>query len=397
MSSAFPRSTQSLATDRGRGVTLGIGLAALLLSAWLAWAFFARLAIYAVSDTARLEVDSVVHVVQAPIAGRVLATHAQLGQEVERGAVLVELDAAAEQLQADEADSRLGALAHQLQALNTEIDAVSAALETAQQAAHIAIEEARARLRQAQASAELAAQDAKRAQGLHNRGYVSEADWQRAQALAAQEDAARDRLRLAVSRLQQEHDTQTRDRQARLEALLRERTRLDGEQTTAQRALARLAHETDRRRILAPVAGRIGEVRSLPPGSFVEEGDMLAAVVPAGQLMVAADFAPAAVLGRLRRGQEARLRLDGFPWAQYGSVAATVAQVASETRNGRVRVEFQAQPTPHAAIPLQHGLTGAIEVEVERVTPATLVLRAAGRLLATPQAAVTAQAQERTP
>jgi multidrug resistance efflux pump len=153
----------------------------------------ARLAVYEVTETARLEVERAVHVVQAPVAGRVLATHAQLGQAVERGTVLVELDSATEQLRAEEARSQLDTLAHQIQTLNIEINDATEALQASQLASHIALEEARAHLRQAQ--------DAKRAQGLHNRGYLSEADWQRAHAQAEQEHAARERLRLAVSRL----------------------------------------------------------------------------------------------------------------------------------------------------------------------------------------------------
>ena len=392
MPSAFPRSTYALDTDRGRGMAAGILLVALLLSVWLAWVCFARLALYEVADTARLEVGRAVHVVQAPVAGRVVATHAQLGQAVEPGTLLVELDPTSERLRADEARSHLRTLAQQRQALSTEIGMATEALQASQLAARVALEEARAQLRQAQVAARLAVQEVKRAQGLHSRGYLSDADWQRAQARAEHAQAARERLHLAAHRLQQEHDTQARDRQVHVEQLRRERTRLAGEQVTAQRTLARLTHETSRRHILAPVAGRIGDVRGLQPGAFVEEGDRLAAVVPSGDLMVVADFDPAAALGRLQAGQPARLRLDRFNWTQYGAVAATVARVASEAHNGRVRVEFQVQPALLSVIPMQHGLTGSIEVKVERVAPVTLVLRAAGRLLASPRETVTAMA-----
>lgn len=392
MSSAFPHSTHALDADRGRGVVVGILLAALLASVWLAWAFLARLVVYEVTETARLEVDRAVHVVQAPVGGRVVATHVTLGQEVTRGAVLIELDTATERLRADEARSHLDTLAHQIHAVHAEIAAATAALQASQLGSRVALEEARAQLRQAHVAAQFARQEAQRARGMHTRGYLSEADWQRAQAQAKQAQAVRERLRLAISRLQQEHTTQTRDRQVRLEQLGRERTRLEGEQTMAQRTLERLTHETSRRRILAPVAGRIGEVRALRHGSVVEEGDILAAVVPAGDLIVVANFPPSAALGRLQRGQPARLRLDSFHWSQYGTVAATVARVASEAHHGRVRVELQVHPAPLSAIPLQHGLTGAIEVEVERVAPVTLILRAAGQLLATPKATLTAMA-----
>jgi len=94
------------------------------------------------------------------------------------------------------------------------------------------------------------------------------------------------------------------------------------------------------------------------------------------------DFLPSAAIGRIQTGQPARLRLEAFPWTQYGAVSATVASVASEVRDGRVRVELTVRPNPASLIPLQHGLPGTVEVEVDRVSPAILVLRTAGQLLA---------------
>ncbi len=156
----------------------------------------------------------------------------------------------------------------------------------------------------------------------------------------------------------------------------------------------RLAHDTSRRRILAPVSGHIGEVRAISVGSVVEEGDVLAAVIPPGDLQVVADFVPSSALGRLQPGQAARLRLDRFHWSQYGTVAARVARVATEVHRGRVRVELTVEPEPNSAIALQHGLTGTLEIEVERVAPIALVLRAAGKLLARPTTTRTAMVQE---
>jgi membrane fusion protein (multidrug efflux system) len=71
-------------------------------------------------------------------------------------------------------------------------------------------------------------------------------------------------------------------------------------------------------------------------------------------------------------------RLDGFPWAQYGTPAATVTRVATEARDGAIRVELDLAPQTPTAIPLQHGLPGTVEVTVEHVSPATMVLRGVG-------------------
>jgi membrane fusion protein (multidrug efflux system) len=132
------------------------------------------------------------------------------------------------------------------------------------------------------------------------------------------------------------------------------------------------------------VAGRVGSVLPpLPPGAFVKEGASLGAIVPSGELRVVAEFTPEAAIGRVREGQPGRLRLDGFPWTQFGSVGARVVSIGSEPRDGRVRAELSVVGAP-PAVPMQHGLPGSLEVEVERATPAALVLRAAGRVMTTP-------------
>jgi hypothetical protein len=104
-----------------------------------------------------------------------------------------------------------------------------------------------------------------------------------------------------------------------------------------------------------------------------------------GKLQVVANFDPPAALGRIRPGQHARLRLAGFPWAQYGSVSATITNVASEIRDGSIRVEMALDPNSSSRIPLQHGLPGSVEVQIETVSPANFVLRTVGGLLAGPK------------
>lgn len=385
MSNAFPRSARILMVDRGRGIIAGILVASVLCSIWLVWAFLARVVVYAVTDTARLEVDRAVHRVQAPVAGRVVATHLELDREITRGAVLVELETVAEQLQYAEAQTRLATLTHEIEALAGEKTKAEQALREARQASNIAFDEAQAQYREAQIIARFAAKEAERAKRLHTRGYLADADLQRTQAQMQQRLASADSLRLAARRLQQEQRTHERDRQVAMERLTRELARLQGERSTITAAIDRLTHDIARRRILSPVSGRLGEISALQPGVFVKEGHTLAAVVPEGDVHIIADFLPHDALGRIQAGQSARLRLDSFPWSQYGMLTATVARVASEVQNGRVRVELTVSAASTPLITIQHGLTGTLEVEVEKVAPATLVLRAAGQLLAAPR------------
>ncbi|HJW84808.1 MAG TPA: HlyD family secretion protein, partial [Anaerolineae bacterium] len=91
-----------------------------------------------------------------------------------------------------------------------------------------------------------------------------------------------------------------------------------------------------------------------------------------------ADF-PAATFGRIRPGQPARLRLAAFPWTQYGTLSATVATVDYDVDSDSVRVGLDLAPGANSAIRLEPGLRGNVEVEIERVSPAVLAVRAAGR------------------
>jgi membrane fusion protein (multidrug efflux system) len=55
--------------------------------------------------------------------------------------------------------------------------------------------------------------------------------------------------------------------------------------------------------------------------------------------------------------------------------------VAHERRDGQIRVELGLASDLAFPIPLQHGMPGTVEVEVERVAPATLLLRSIGKRL----------------
>jgi membrane fusion protein (multidrug efflux system) len=75
------------------------------------------------------------------------------------------------------------------------------------------------------------------------------------------------------------------------------------------------------------------------------------------------------------------VRLEGFPWTEYGEVIARVTNVARELRDGEARVELEVvRASPR--IPLQHGMPATVQIELEKATPMELVLRAAGRLVA---------------
>lgn len=381
MSTSFTRTLRSLTAD---SMHLSLGALAAgtgLLAAWGGWFLLARVSLFEVTEQARLEASAAAYAVEVPVAGRVVSSNLAIGREVKAGEVLVELDAQPERLQLQEESARLQGLRAQVQALRNQASAEEKARVEEQLAARVAVEQARAQEREAQAPAQFSAEEARRLAELHKQGLIADRDFQRGRSEADKQRAAADASRIVSRRIEQEQRTRDSERDTRIRKLAADITALEGQISAIGAAEARLRNEAERRVVRAPATGRLGEVKMLKTGAYVAEGDRVAAIVPAGGLRIVAQFDPPAAIGRLREGQPARMRLAGFPWTQYGSMEATVAHVADEIRDGKVRVELALGDRGRLKVEPQHGMPGSVEVEVERVTPAALVLRLAGRWL----------------
>ncbi|MGO8995699.1 MAG: HlyD family secretion protein [Polyangiaceae bacterium] len=381
MPSTFSRTFRSLESEsegRSRAVLLG---AALVLGAWTSWFTLARLSVYVASDTAQLEVMRATHPIDAPVGGRVIEMNVALDQEVHAGDVLVVLDSETERLELAEARAKAEGIEPQLEATRDTLAAEERALGDLSQQSHSAIDEGKARIREAQAAAKLADSEAERLEGLRAKGSVSEIEAIRARANADQRDAQLAALQADTSKLQHEFHTNRDDRRTRLATLQGEASRLDAELAALEANIDRIQHDIERRSIRAMADGKLGEVGAVRMGSVLKEGDRIATIVAPGNLRVVAQLPPASALGRVKEGQLARVRLEGFPWTEFGDVTAQVTQVASEVRDNHARVELTILKHSEL-IPLQHGMPATAEIEIEKASPAQLVLRAAGQLVA---------------
>lgn len=385
---SFSRTMRALDADGMSPALLGVILIAGLGGVWSSWLVVARVPVYQLSEAARLELESI-HPVASPVAGRVVSSALALGREVRAGDVLLEVEAERERLETAEERMRLASVSDEIQELHHEISAEEQVIEQTRRASRAAVAEATERLSAAEAAAGLAIDKVNRLKQLETRGLISAIDLENAR---AEDQSRRGELaaaRMGIDRLRAEQLAAERGRRGKIASLERERVGLQGLRAATVSTVARRESEAERRRIRAAVSGRLGEVNPVQIGAVIREGDRLASIIPQGQVRAVAEFgAPA--LGRLRRGQIARLRLDGFPWTQYGYVDAEVTSVASETREQRVRVELAVRRPASSAIPMQHGMPGAVEVEVERVAPIALLIRALGHGLSGSQASPSA-------
>lgn len=356
-------------------------MATALLGLWLAWFLAGEVTVYEVSRKARIEAREQAHAVAAPAARLVHTRRVVTGQSVYAGEVLVELDDAVEQARIAEAGARLLAVAPRLEGLQREIATRHEGLQRAQAGAEAALNAARERVAQNVSARDFARLQAQRLSEEAQLGGIAAADAQRAQAESRALDAAHNALVAELARLQADAANQSLQQRAQIDALERQAGELAAESHTQSTVLDGLRDAAERLKVRAPVAGRVADIAMLPSGSHVAEGELLATIVPPGTLVVVAEFDPVSALGRLHAGQAGRLRLQGFPWAQYGSVEGRISRVAGDWREGGLRAEFELASAATPGLTLQHGLVGTVEVAVERVSPALLILRATGSWL----------------
>jgi membrane fusion protein (multidrug efflux system) len=206
----------------------------------------------------------------------------------------------------------------------------------------LALKETQAQWRESQTSLLFADEEMKRLKNLRSVGYIPEIEYLRAEANQKKASAATEAL---------------------------------------SATLEKLKFELERRKIRCPVSGPIAECEDhLNPGSLVSAGERLGSILPPGELRGVAYFSPGVGLGKIRPGQQLNLRLQAFPWTEYGALRGAVVNVASEIREGKVRVEFSLENLESFPIPLRHGYPGTVEVAVEKVSPAKMALRTAGAM-----------------
>ena len=372
----FHRTLSSLQADRGRVAAVTGAIGGVLIAMWIAWLYGGRVAVYRTSAHARLEVTPPPAQVAAPVSGRIVDVHLEISARVRAGDVLVVLDSTAQRIARERATAALSAIEPELASVDRELDAEEQAGRGGATSDREAQREALAQQRQVEVALEHAEEEETRTRVLVENGVLPDADLSRATMDVRRQRATLEALVHAASKRGAERHEREGTRRAAKEQLERQRAELESAVASARAEVEHLGHEVELRTLRAPLTGVLGQVASLRPGGVIDVGDVVTTVVPDGALQVVAEYLPDAI-GRVAAGQRARVRLDGFPWTQYGTLLARVSRVGSELREGVIRVELEfARAGTH--IPIIHGMTGVVEIEVESASPAELLARAVG-------------------
>ncbi len=382
---SFEHSLAALAAVSGARTPVALGVATLLLVAWILWAAAGAVTLYEVSTAARIEITSATAPLESPLLGKVVFSALALGRRVEAGALLVELDSRAEQLAKREVEAELDGIAPRIQQLEVQLAAEREARTLEESGAQFQIDEARSTLAQAETAAAAAARELDRLRRLRADGLVAGRDLDIAEVAASRFASAHAAAGALARRIADELAAGIHDRNSAIASLFAEIAAATAARDALRARAASLDYEIERRRIRAPAAGRIAEALDLRVGAVLDEAQKIGSIAPDdGALHVVAQFPAAAALGRLRAGQPAKIRLDAFPWAEYGTVDARVTTVAQEVRDDAVRVDFELLASPRFRGLLAHGVPGVAEVQVETVSPFRLVARTVGEWAAAP-------------
>lgn len=380
---AFARTLHLLSSERARGNAIALVLVVVLLGVWGIWLGTGRITVQTVARSARFEAEDPPLAIQSAIDGEVEFADLRLGREVKQGDILIKLNTS--KLEFKKTDQKI------------RMEGMDASLTVLKE--QLAIEERARDAAMALANQSMAAGQAKaRVAAMASESEGKQAEMIKAQAaakVASKLEEIQSQGKVAVSQatvqaaLQQAMLDGTAGKNAAMaheiavEALKLTFARTKTERDVLKNDLAITDFEIEKCFIRATIGGTLAEISPLAAGQRIPAGSRLATVVPPTKLRVVASFSPQEAVGRVRPGQHVVLRVDNYPWAQYGTVDAVVDQVANEPRDGMIRAEMHvAKENPQ--IPLMHGLTTQAEVDVERVSPLGLLLRMAGQTSAPP-------------
>ena len=92
MNSQFFRTLGELRSENTITSSVLLGFITCLMAAWVGWLCLARVAVYRTSQQAKVALVNGAVRIDAPVSGRIVATHFSLGDKAHAGDRLVELD-----------------------------------------------------------------------------------------------------------------------------------------------------------------------------------------------------------------------------------------------------------------------------------------------------------------
>lgn len=330
-----------------------------LLVAGFVWAWVSKVDIY-ITARGAVRPDGDLARIQASAGGRITSVRVTDGQAVRAGDVLFVLDQRETETGLDQLENQLRGVEQRLEALRRNSFSLAGqhraqaasdriATENAQVGVALAREEERARaadLDKAIEMLEATRLDTERKQRLFRENVISEADRRAAETQlrvgqsterSARADLAASRQAVAAAQKAyelavQRAEVQARQRQQEAEDLASELVALEAQKRTLELDREKLRTGLDQLEIRAPVSGTVTTVGARSVGEVAQPGMLMATIAPANARWIVEAWVPQVDAGPLREkvGARVHLKLDAFPFRDYGTLEGRLSEVAPD-------------------------------------------------------------------
>ncbi|RMD99794.1 MAG: HlyD family efflux transporter periplasmic adaptor subunit, partial [Bacteroidetes bacterium] len=123
----------------------------------------------------------------------------------------------------------------------------------------------------------------------------------------------------------------------------------------------------------APVSGVMALPDSRRNGQVLAAGEVILSLVPENDhdaRPYCRAWIPAADIAKLKTGMEARIRLEAYPWQQYGELEARITKLAEVAENGvfeaRLSLPNGLATTNGKDLEFHHELQGTVRITTEK-------------------------------
>lgn len=333
-----------------------------LLAAAGVWAAVAEVDVV-VQARGRVLIEGEPVKITVPEAGMVVEVPARVGARVRKGEVLLRLDAFKVAGEAAQLDAELRAGIGEVERHREAAKAGREVLRNVEEERRLAL-----------SSISIVDSQVKSLKALLEQGAASVFQVnQKEQEL----NEARSRIaRLEAELRRGETEAGQRERQAaELEA------RLDG----IRAKLAQLRESRRQMDVLSPVDGTVTRVAVTHPGRYVTTVETAVTINPDDRPLSVALEVPNASMRRLRTSMPVRMRLDAYPWQDYGQLKGELVRIDPDAdEEGRyrawVKLESAQVKGPRGTEALRAGLLLEADVIVERRTVLDLAIKPFRRL-----------------
>lgn len=374
------------------------------------WAWFGTLEEVSTAQ-GQLVPQGEVFKVQPPISGEVIAIHAKEGDTVVQGQALARLDDRLIDQEIQRLTASLEASQDKLAQTQTLIGQTQRGLSTVQSMAMADISARQSAISQEQSAIatnerlleqlnvdrQAQMERLNQLSGLVNQGALS-----RDHLFQLQQDL-RDRDRSIIEtqgRSEQSHATLARleselaqtqalaqrdalDAVKQLQQLQIEATNLQASIRETQALIARSQTERGQTLLTAPVSGTVSALTVANVGEMLQPGQTLAEIAPSKAPLILSAWLPNEKAGLVAVGMPVNIKLDAFPYQDYGIVAGSVLTISPDSRPHeqmglvyRVEIALEKTEINHegTAVPLRAGQTATAEIVVRRRRILSLIL-----------------------